>query len=131
MVELTGEDAFLKMALEQLIKGQDRLIETQAQVIERLDHLDDCIDGCKQNVKDLEKSTETRFNRLEETIRSIVPDGDFDGHRNYHVNRMRAWNNWEKIKGSVILKVVEYVAAGAAGWVILTLWGGFKISLTQ
>lgn len=121
----------LKLALDQLAKGQDRLIEGQAQMIDRLDHLDDCVDEAKRNVKDLEMRADVRFNKLEEMMRSIVPDGDFDGHRAYHVQKMNQWKRFDSIKGSVMVKVLEWAAVMAIGWVCMTVWGGVKISLAS
>lgn len=121
MTELTRLEAELVLnSLERLEKGQDRLIDLQAQANDRLDHLDDCIDGAKLAIKDLEK-----------LIKSAVPDGDVRGHHDYHMTQMRKWNFWHKIKSSVAVKVFEWAAVGVCGWVLLTLWGGFKIVVAQ
>lgn len=106
--------------IQQLQKGQDRLIDLQAETNERLDHLDDCIDGAKLAIKDLEG-----------LIKSSVPDGNMRGHHDYHLAQMRKWNFWEKIKSNILLKAFEVVAIGVGGWVVLTLWGGFKIVASQ
>ena len=106
--------------LERVEKNQDRLMEGQASIIERMDHLDECVDGAKDAIK-----------ALHQTMQSIVPDGDFEGHRQYHLTMMRRWNWIDKLKHSVLTKVVEWAAVGALGWLLITLWGGVKISLSQ
>lgn len=139
------EDSSLKMALEQIIAGQDRLYrqhetlaEGQAKIYERMDHLDDCIDTTRTQLQrrldEIEKKLEghviqeaQQFGLVRDMIKSIVPDGDFDGHRMYHVGQMRKWQWWEKAKTSVIVDLLKLSASFVAGWVVLTLWGGFKI----
>lgn len=121
MTELTKLEAELVLeSLKRLEKGQGQLIDLQAQTNERLDHLDECIDGAKVAIKNLEM-----------LIKSAVPDGDVKGHHDYHVGQMRKWNFWHKIKSSVAVKVFEWAAIGLCGWVLLTLWGGFKIVVAQ
>ena len=118
MTELTKLEAELVLkSLERLEKGQEQLIDLQAQTNDRLDHLDDCIDGAKLAIKDLET-----------LIKSAVPDGDVKGHHDYHLGQMQKWNFWNKIKTSVVGKVLEVCVIGLGGWVVLTLWGGFKIA---
>lgn len=106
--------------IQQLQKGQDQIIELQAQANDRLDHLDDCIDGTKAALKD-----------LEDLIKSAVPDGNVKGHHDYHLKEMQKWVFWTKIRASVMGKVLEVATIGVLGWVVLTLWGGFKIVVAQ
>lgn len=118
MTEL--ESQLVLNGIERLQKGQDQIIELQAQTNVRLDHLDECIDGAKVAIKDLEKM-----------LKSAVPDGDVKGHHDYHLSQMKKWNFWNKIKSSVVGKVLEVVVIAVGGWAVLTLWGGFKIVVAQ
>lgn len=118
---MTDTEATLMLnGIQQLQKGQDRLIELQAETNERLDHLDECIDG-----------TKAALNDLETLIKSAVPDGNMKGHHDYHLKEMKKWQFWHKIKSSVVGKVLEVTTIAVLGWVVLTLWGGFKIVVAQ
>jgi hypothetical protein len=102
--------------IQQLQKGQDKLADGQAEIIERLDHLDECVDLAKASIK-----------HVEQMLKEAVPDGNIKGHHDYHLEQMQKWNFWHKIKTSVVGKVLEVVVIGLGGWIVLTLWGGFKI----
>lgn len=118
---MTDTEAQLMLnGIQQLQKGQDKLADGQAEIIDRLDHLDECIDGAKLSIK-----------HLETMLKSAVPDGDVKGHHDYHLDQMKKWNFWHKIKTSVVGKVLEVATIGVLGWVVLTLWGGFKIVVAQ
>lgn len=114
------EKELMLNGIQQLQKGQDRMIELQAQTHERLDHLDDCVDQTKDAVK-----------QLEAKLMSAFPGGDPVPHRTYHESIIQSRTNWQKLKNSVITDVFKYGAVFVAGWVCLTLWGGFKIVVAQ
>ncbi len=114
------ETALMLNGIQQLQKGQDRLIELNAEANDRLDHLDECIDDTKAALKDLET-----------LIKSSVPDGNMKGHHDYHLKEMQKWARWSKIRESLLGKVLEVGTIGVLGWVVLTLWGGFKIVVAQ
>lgn len=128
MAEKNG-DEFLIMALEQLVKGQDQLVKNHETVISRLDHLDECLDDGKQRFKEFEIRTDVRFTQLEKNLLSIVPNGDFEGHRLYHIERIKVHTQWEKIRASVFGKVLEWAVIGSLGWLLISLFGVFKTSL--
>lgn len=114
------ESELMLNGIQQLQKGQEQLIELQAGTNDRLDHLDECIDGAKVAIRDLET-----------LIKSAVPDGNIKGHHDYHLAEMKKWQFWHKIKSSVVGKVLEVGTIAVLGWVVLTLWGGFKIVVAQ
>lgn len=114
------EKELMLNGIQQLQKGQDRMIELQAGTNDRLDHLDDCVDDAKEAIKDLENK-----------LMSAFPGGDPVSHRTYHEGVMLARTNWQKLKNSVLAEVLKYGVVFVAGWVCLTLWGGFKIVVAQ
>lgn len=114
------EKELMLNGIQQLQKGQDRMIELQAETNDRLDHLDDCVDDAKDAIKQLE-------NRL----LSAFPGGDPVSHRTYHEAIMQSRSNWQKLKNSVLAEALKYTVVFVGGWVVLTLWGGFKIVVAQ
>jgi hypothetical protein len=118
MTEL--ESQLVLNGIQNLQEGQNRIIDLQAQTVERLDHLDDCVDGCKDQIS-----------QLEAKLLSAFPDGDPVGHRSYHEKVIVSRTNWQRIKNSVLGKAIEYMAIAVGGWAIITLWGGFKIVVSS
>lgn len=136
------EHQLIMTALERVHKGQDVLAEGQAKLYERMDHLDECVDKTRSSMEDradkmeqqLANHVEQEKSQFEEVIaliKSAVPDGNFRGHHDYHLAEMKKWQFWHKIKSSVVGKVLEVGTIAVLGWVVLTLWGGFKIVVTQ
>lgn len=121
---LEGQQA-LQGTTQRLEKTADQIIENQAEVIVRLDHLDECVDSAKAAVTDLKAD----ITKLETLIKSAVPDGDLDGHRLYHQNVMQSRVWWQKAKSSVVVKIFEWASVGFVGWLFITLSGAIKISL--
>lgn len=118
---MTDTEATLMLnGIQQLQKGQERIIELQAETNDRLDHLDECVDDCKAQVA-----------QLQAQLMSAFPAGDPVSHRTYHEAIMQARTNWQRIKNSVIGKAIEYMAIAVGGWAIITLWGGFKIVVSS
>lgn len=106
--------------IQQLQKGQDRIIELQAQTNDRLDHLDDCVDQCKAQVA-----------KLQDQLMSAFPGGDTVGHRSYHEGVMQFKSRYQNLKHGLLAKLLEWGMIGTAGWLLLTLWGEFKIVVAQ
>lgn len=114
------EKELMLNGIQQLQKGQDRMIELQAHTNDRLDHLDDCVDDAKEAIK-----------QLEGKLMSAFPGGDPVPHRNYHEAIIQSRTNWQKLKNSLLAEVLTYGVVFVGGWVCLTLWGGFKIVVAQ
>lgn len=136
------ESQLMLNGIQQLQKGQDKLADGQAEIIDRMDHLDDCFDNTRAAMEaradkmeaQLQKHVEQETRQFEDVItliKSMVPDGNFKGHHDYHLSQMNKWQFWHKIKTSVVGKVLEVATIAVLGWVVLTLWGGFKIVVSQ
>lgn len=111
--------------------GQDmeRLLGNQAEQQVRLEQIDEHVHEVKETQTKIQAEVERRFNMLESTIRSAVPDGDLEGHRMYHTMMMRRWNWMSNIKTTVVMKIFEVAAIAAVLWIAGSVWGGFKTAV--
>lgn len=56
-----------------------------------------------------------------------LPDGsyDFDGHRDDHNSRKKLGEWWNKLKGGVIAKLVEWGSLAFVIWMLHSMWESF------
>lgn len=103
---------------------QDNFREIKATVdrIEtKVGHLDECLDGLKVIVKDNGLKDDARFAQLSKDMQSIVPNGDFRGHHDWHVAKMRLLTKFADMRWKFVAKIVELTAAGVFGWFSINL----------
>lgn len=101
----------ISLQLKQLIEGQTQIISRQAHVIERLDHLDDCIDGAKLSIQDLKNMVE-----------GAVPNGDLASHKQTHVDMIADKEKWDEIKIGSVKKAAEWATVGMLVLVVTAIW---------
>lgn len=86
-----------------------------------LNHQDECIDDLKDIVRDNALKDDMRFEKLSKDMQSIVPDGDFRGHHDWHLAKMRLLTKFADMRWKFVAKVVELTAAGLFGWFSINL----------
>lgn len=130
----------MEILLRQVVAGQNRLAdkvdEQRKETSERLDHLDECVDGFKFELNKL--ATELKQTRIDNTrelialnakIESGFPNADVAGHRIAHEGLMREAQRRAEYKGSVVKKLLEWAAVGVVVLVTTAVWQYFTGSL--
>lgn len=123
----------MEILLRQVVDGQDRLAdkvdEQRKETSERLDHLDECVDGFKIELSRL--ATELKQTRIDNTrelialnakLESGFPNGDVAGHRIAHEGYMREAQRRAEYKGSVVKKLLEWSSVGVAVLIVTAVW---------
>lgn len=123
-------EEWVKMALDNILTGQSELAKQVNQLQKQVHHLDKCLDSLKLRVDDYRKDQSEEFEALQKTIQSIVPNGDFDGHRKDHELRMVNATRWQQWRTSLVLDVLRLSLFVGGGWAAHALWDSFKAVLT-
>lgn len=122
-------DNWIKMALESILKGQSELGTQVHELQKQVHHLDKCLDSLKLRVDDYRKDQSEEFEALQKTIKSIVPNGDFDGHRKDHELRMVNATRWQQWRSGLVFDVLRLCLLVGGGWAAHALWDSFKVAL--
>ncbi|WP_275272306.1 hypothetical protein [Limnobacter sp. P1] len=122
-------DNWIKMALESILKGQSELGTQVHELQKQVHHLDKCLDSLKLRVDDYREDQREEFDSLQKTIRSIVPNGDFDGHRKDHELRMVNATRWQQWRSGLVFDVLRLSLFVGGGWAAHALWDSFKAVL--
>ncbi len=117
------------MALESILKGQSELGTQVHELQKQVHHLDKCLDSLKLRVDDYREDQREEFDSLQKTIRSIVPNGDFDGHRKDHELRMVNATRWQQWRSGLVFDVLRLSLFVGGGWAAHALWDSFKAVL--
>lgn len=86
----------------------------------KVDHQDQCTDELKVIVESNALKDDARFEKLAKDMLSIVPNGDFPGHCNWHAKRIEFTERLSNFRWKFILKFAELSAAGIFGWISLS-----------
>lgn len=140
----------MEILLRQVVKGQENLDRgidkldarmnkldgRMDQLDDRLDHLDKCVDGFKVELGKLtDELARTRRDTTEELtdlnakIDSGFPNADMVSHRHAHEEMIEDAKRWHEYKGSVVKKLLEWSAVGAAVLVVTAIWEYVQKSL--
>lgn len=117
------------MALESILKGQSELGTQVHELQKQVHHLDKCLDSLKLRVDDYREDQREEFDSLQKTIKSIVPNGDFDGHRKDHELRMSNATRWQQWRTGLVFDVLRLSLFVGGGWAAHALWDSFKAVL--
>lgn len=120
---------WIKMALESILKGQSELGTQVHELQKQVHHLDKCLDSLKLRVDDYREDQREEFDDLRKTIQSIVPNGDFDGHRKDHEIRMNNATRWQQWRTGMVFDVLRLGLLVGGGWAAHALWDSFKAVL--
>lgn len=122
-------ESWVKMAFDNVMRGQEKMAEQLDDVQEKVHHLDKCLDSLKLRVDDYRKDQSEEFEALQKTIKSIVPNGDFDGHRKDHELRMVKATRWQTWRTGLVFDVLRLAVLVGGGWAAHALWDSFKVAL--
>lgn len=122
-------EQWVKMALDNILTGQSELTKQVNELQKQVHHLDKCLDSLKLRVDDYRKDQREEFDDLRTTIKSIVPNGDFDEHRKDHELRMVNATRWQQWRSGLVFDVLRLCLLVGGGWAAHALWDSFKVAL--
>ena len=122
-------EQWVKMALDNILTGQSELTKQVNELQRQVHHLDKCLDSLKLRVDDYRKDQREEFDDLRTTIKSIVPNGDFDEHRKDHELRMVNATRWQQWRSGLVFDVLRLCLLVGGGWAAHALWDSFKVAL--
>lgn len=103
---------------------QDSFREVKASLVrieDKVDHQDQCTDELKVIVRGNALKDDERFEKLSKDMQSMVPNGDYRGHHDWHFRKMTLLNRFADMRWKFVAKVVELTAAGFFGWFSINL----------
>lgn len=125
----------IKAGFDAVNNGQKLLAEGQARLIDRMDQVDDKLDFFDDSVKDLTKKFDDHvkadhdhMTQIQSALKSIVPGGDFEGHRKSHEIQITKAQRWHETKHKLLAKILEWSAIGLLGFFVVTFLAGLKVS---
>lgn len=111
-----------------LADGQSRLIDRMDQVDEKIEIFDDSVKDLTRKFDDHVKADHDHMTQIQAALKSIVPGGDFDGHRKAHEIQMTKAQRWHDTKQKVLVKILEWSAIGILGFFVVTFLAGLKVA---